>query len=70
MKMYVECCKAKDKDSVYQVLMIDVGYRKMKLFELGKDIIAELADVKISELYGMKPGDEIVIGEIIRKGKS
>ena len=67
MKMYVECCKSKDKDSTYQVLMIDVGYRKMKLFELGKDIIAELADVKISELYSMKEGETITIGEIIRK---
>lgn len=67
MKLYVECCKSKDKDSTYQVLKIDFGYRTATLFEVPKDVVTELADCKVSDIYKMNPGDTIIIGELIRK---
>lgn len=70
MKLFVECCKSKEKDSLYQVLKIDFGYRTAQLFEVKKDVVAELADVKISDLYNMRAGDCIEIGTIIRKPNS
>lgn len=67
MKMFVECCKSKDKDSTYQVLTVDLGYRVCKLFEVPKDVISEIADIKISEIYKMQAGDKMLIGELIVK---
>lgn len=67
MKMYVECCKSKDKDSTYQVLKVDLGYRTATLFEVPKDIISEMIDCKMSDIYKMQVGDTIVVGEIIAK---
>lgn len=67
MKMYVECCKSKDKDNCYQVLSIDLGYRKVKLFEIGKDVISEICDCKISDIFKMKEGEQVQIAELIPK---
>ena len=65
--MYVECLKSKDKDTCYQVLSIDLGYRKVKLFEIGKDVISEICDCKISDIFKLKEGEVILIGELVPK---
>lgn len=64
MKFYVECCKAKDKDSVYHVLKVDFGYRVATLFSIDKDILCELADVSPKQIYQMKVGDKLNIGMV------
>lgn len=69
MKMYVECCKSKDKDSTYQVLKIDLGYRVATLFEVPKDVISEMLDIKISDIYKMKVGEQLILGDIIVKSQ-
>ena len=63
MKFYVECCKSKDKDTVYHALKCDLGYR-VALLSMEKDVICEMADMKMSELYKMKEGQTITIGQI------
>lgn len=73
MKMYVECCKSKEKDSTYQVLKVDLGYRTAILFDVPKDVVSEMLDIKISEIYNMKVGEILVLGDLILKpqgGKS
>lgn len=67
MKMFVECCKSKDKESTYQVLKIDFGYRVATLFEVPKDVITEMLDCKVSDIYKMTVGDTLTVGEIIPK---
>lgn len=69
MKMYVECCKSKDKDSTYQVLKIDLGYRVATLFEVPKDVISEMLDIKISDIYKMQIGQQLILGDIIVKSQ-
>lgn len=63
MKFYVECCKSKDKDTVYHALKCDLGYRVV-LLSMEKDVICEMADIRMSELYKMKAGQTITIGQI------
>lgn len=63
MKFYVECCKSKDKDTFYHALKCDLGYRVV-LLSMEKDIICEMADIRMSELYKMKAGQIITIGQI------
>lgn len=67
IKVYVECCKSKDKDNTYQVMTLDLGYRVAKLFEVPKEVVSEIADIKISTIYKMKDGDKLLIGELITK---
>lgn len=66
MKVYIECLKAKDKDTLYHVLKVDMGYRQAPL-TMEKDIICELADIKFSELYDMKANDKIDVGVLTVK---
>ena len=68
MKLYVECCKSKDKDSTYHALKCDFGYR-VAMLSMEKDVICECADVTMKSLYNMKAGDIIEVGEVIRKVK-
>ena len=56
MKFYIECCKSKEKGTIYFVLKVDFGYR-VGVLTMEQDIMCELADIKMSELYKMKPGD-------------
>lgn len=70
MKMYVECCKSKDKDTTYQVLKLDLGYRTATLFEMPKEVVSEIADIKISDIYKLQPGERLVIGDIVRNTKA
>lgn len=70
MKMYVECCKSKDKDTTYQVLKLDLGYRTATLFEMPKEVVSEIADIKISDIYKLQPGERLVIGDIVRNAKA
>lgn len=65
MKMYVECCMSKDKGSTYQVLKIDLGYRVATLFEVPKNVIAEMLDIKVSDIYNMQVGQQLILGDFI-----
>lgn len=65
MEIFVECLKAKDKDTLYHVLKVDMGYRCANL-TMEKDVICELADIKFSDLYAMKQNDRIEVG-ILKK---
>lgn len=58
MKFYIECCKSKDKDTLYHALKVDFGYR-VGIVTMEKDIMCELADIKMSDLYKMKAGDKV-----------
>lgn len=69
MVMYVECCKSKDKDSTYQVLKVDFGYRVATLFSVDKDLLCELCDVSPKTIYNMNVGDKLIIGRIVNDTK-
>jgi hypothetical protein len=66
MKIYIECKKSKDKDTLYHTLCVDMGYRQA-ILSMEKSDMCELADIRFSELYSMKEGDKIVIGDLIVK---
>ena len=52
MKLYVECCKSKDKDTLYHTLKCNFGYR-VGIISMEKDIISEMANVTMATLYAM-----------------
>ena len=58
MKFFIECCKSKEKDTTYHALKVDFGYR-VGVLTMDKNIMAEIADVKISDLFSMQVGDKI-----------
>ena len=66
MKFFIECCKSKDKDSTYHALKVDFGYR-IGVLTMDKNIMSELADVKISDFYEMKVGDKIELNITVSK---
>lgn len=57
MKLYVECCKSKDKETTYHALKCDLGYRTI-ILSMEKDICAEMANVTIADLYKMKADEK------------
>lgn len=68
MKLYVECCKSKDKDTLYHTLKVDFGYR-VSILTMEKSDICEIADITMKALYNMKAGEIIDVGQIITKAK-
>lgn len=68
MKLYVECCKSKDKDTLYHTLKCDFGYR-VGIISMEKDIISEMANVTMATLYAMQAGDIIDVGHVVTKVK-
>ena len=48
--------KSKEKGTIYFALKVDFGYR-VGILTMEQDIMCEVADIKMSELYKMKPGD-------------
>lgn len=62
MKMFIKCCKSKEKGTLYHTLNVDFGYR-VGVLTMDKDVICELADLKYSQLYGMKADQVIELGE-------
>lgn len=67
MKFYVECCKSKDKESTYHALKCDFGYR-VAIVSMEKDLIAEMANITMAQLYDMKPETKVFIGEVKKNG--
>lgn len=65
--VFIECCNSKDKDGTYQVMTLDLGYREAKLFQIPKEVVSEIADIKVSSIYNMKAGTKFKIGELVTK---
>ena len=68
MNLYVECCKSKDKDTLYHVLKCDFGYR-VAVISMEKDIICEMANIRMSDLYKLKAGDIVKVGQVVAIAK-
>lgn len=63
MKMFVKCCKSKEKGTLYHTLNVDFGYR-IGVLTMDKDIICEMADLRYSELYAMKADEVKQLGNL------
>lgn len=68
MKLYVQCCKSKDKDTLYYTLKCDFGYR-VGILTMEKSDICEIADITLATLYNMKADEIIEVGQILKKVK-
>lgn len=65
MELYIECCKSKDKDSLYYALKVKLPFRSTPaVLTMEKDIMYEIANIAPSQLYSMKAGDKIKVGVI------
>lgn len=67
-KMYVECCKSREKGTLYYVLKVDFGYRIANV-TMETDLIAEFAELPISAIYSLQCGDKLVLGEFVKAEK-
>ena len=67
MELYIECCKSKDKDSVYYALKVKLPFRDTpSILTMEKDVMYEVADISPSKLYSMKAGDKLKVGMITK----
>ena len=65
MELYIECCKSKDKDSVYHALKVKLPFRSQaSILTMEKETIYEIANITPSTLYAMKAGDIMKVGII------
>lgn len=60
MKFFIECMKSKEKGTLYHVLKCDVGYTVVNV-SMEKDVMATIADCKLSDIYNLKEGDKIPV---------
>ena len=67
-QMYVECCKSKEKGTLYYVLKVDFGYRVANV-TMETDLIAEFAELPISAIYSLKFGDKLILGDFVKAVK-
>ena len=63
MKLFIEAKKCKQGDKTWVGLYADLGYRTVFL-TMETATIAEIADLKISELLSLPVGEPYVIGDI------
>ncbi|MBR0190299.1 MAG: hypothetical protein IJQ23_07965 [Clostridia bacterium] len=65
MELYIECCKSKDKESVYHALKVKLPFRSQaSILTMEKETIYEIANITPSTLYAMKAGDILKVGII------
>lgn len=67
-KMYVECCKSREKGTLYYVLKVDFGYRIANL-TMETDVISEFAEVPIASIYALKEGEKLILGTFTKSEK-
>lgn len=67
-KMYVECCKSREKGTLYYVLKVDFGYRIANV-TMETDLIAEFAEVPIASIYLLKEGEKLILGTFTKSEK-
>lgn len=67
MKIYVEKKTSKNGNS-YISMYADIGYKKLMISYDASDI-AEILDVKVSELYNLSNDNPIEVAKIIVKEK-
>lgn len=66
MKFYVICEKSKKTGKDYTALVVDLGYRILAItFDLL--VISELSGLSFQEIYSMKLGDKIYVGDYVSK---
>lgn len=63
MKLFIEAKKCKEGDKNWVGLYADLGYRTVFL-SMETATIADVADLKISELLSLEVGKPYLIGEI------
>lgn len=69
MKVFIKCCKSKEKGTLYHTLNVDFGYR-VGVLTMDKDVICEMADIKYSQLYGMKAEETMQLGDLLIRPSS